>query len=200
MNRHIITKVNAAPDWSKIPSFEVGCILWEPDAGIRMTQQICYDDAAIYIRQQAVEPHIRAEHNGPLAMVCEDSCMEFFLSPMADCDRYFNFEWNMNGSLYLGYCEDRYNCIRLVPDDAKAQFGFSSQKTADGWEMSYQIPLSFIRLFFPAFNMTSGTEIRANCFKTGDLTVKPHYMSWNPITSTVPDFHRLCDFGIMIFE
>ncbi|MBR5570284.1 MAG: hypothetical protein IKW10_05250 [Oscillospiraceae bacterium] len=39
--------------------------------------------------------------------------------------------------------------------------------------------------------------IRANCYKCGDLTPKPHYLSWNPVTSPNPDFHRPQDFGLM---
>ena len=112
MNHQIITKVNAAPDWSQIPSFGVDSDIWNTNPGVRMTQQICYSDDAIYIRQQVVEADIRAELTDPLSMVCQDSCMEFFFSPIPGVDRYFNFEWNLNGCLYLGLCEDRYNAMR----------------------------------------------------------------------------------------
>ena len=164
-----------------------------------MTQQMYYDKDAIYIHQTAKEAHIRAEHRTPLAQVCEDSCMEFFFSPMPTDNRYFNFEWNYNGCLYLGIRTGRNHAVRLQPADPVTLFDFHSNLTPDGWELFYKIPLSFIQLFFPDFHLQPGAKIRANCYKCGDKTVQPHYLSWNPCTSTAPDFHRPQDFGEMLF-
>ena len=177
---------------------EVDQIQWLPDVGIRMTQQICYDAQKLYIHQRAVEPHIRAEHTEPLAQVCQDSCMEFFFRPEASSQRYFNFEWNVNGCLCLGFRLDRQNSVRLQLKDPKALFGFRGAKTLDGWEIFYEIPVTFLQLFVPGFSLESGMEIRANCYKCGDLTPDPHYLSWNPISSEKPDFHRPQDFGTML--
>ena len=124
MNRYEILKIDGQPDWNKIPTLSVDNILWLPDAGIRMTQQICYDAEKLYIHQKAVEEHVRAEHTDVLAQVCEDSCMEFFFCPEVDSVRYFNFEWNLNGALYLGWRTDRDNAARLQLDDHKSLFNF----------------------------------------------------------------------------
>ena len=102
MKEYRIKRVSGAPDWSNIPTLAVDSILWLPDANVRMTQQLCYDDTAIYVHQRVVEQHIRAEESGPMAMVCFDSCVEFFFCPDPGSDRYFNFEWNSNGGIYLG--------------------------------------------------------------------------------------------------
>ena len=198
MNHYEIENANGKPDWNKIHTLEVSDILWLPDAGIRMTQQICYDEQKLYIHQIAVESQIRAEHTELLAQVCEDSCMEFFFCPEADSDRYFNFEWNFKGALYLGWRTGRDQAVRLQLKDHKSLFNFHSIKTQDGWEIFYEIPVSFVQLFVPEFKLQPGKEIRANCYKCGDLTPKPHYLSWNPSTSANPDFHRPHDFGAMI--
>lgn len=198
MKTYKIVKIDAGFQWDAIPSLAVNEICWLPDAGIRMTQRICYDDSAIYVHQSAVESNIRAEHTDPLAQVCEDSCMEFFFSPVAGDDRYFNFEWNMNGCLYLGFRTGREIAMRLQPEDPIADFDFHAGKTESGWQITYKIPLSFIQLFFPEFQLKSGAVIKANCYKCGDETVQPHYLSWNPSTSPTPDFHRPQDFGEMI--
>ena len=71
-------------------------------------------------------------------------------------------------------------------------------KTADGWEVSYRIPLSFLRLFLPEFAFAG--VLRANVYKCGDMAEREHYLSWNPVTSETPDFHRPQDFGRMMFE
>lgn len=199
MKKYIAERIETAPNWTLIPALEVNSIHWLPDAGIRMTQQVCYNERALYIHQCAVEPHIRAELNDPLAPVCEDSCMEFFFCPSPGSDRYFNFEWNPNGCLYLGLCSGHGFSVRLLPKNTLEQFDVHTVRTADGWEIFYQIPLSFISLFFPDFRLTSGSTIRANCYKCGDKTVQPHYLSWNPCSSETPNFHQPSDFGIMIF-
>ena len=40
----------------------------------------------------------------------------------------------------------------------------------------------------------------ANFYKCGDDTTKPHYISWNPVKSINPDFHRPEHFGILNFQ
>ena len=84
--------------------------------------------------------------------------------------------------------------IRLLPMkknilDAKPAY------TEDGWEITYRIEASFIRRFFPDFQLVSGGMLRANFYKCGDLTVKPHYYTWNPMSPGKPDFHKPQDFG-----
>lgn len=106
MKEYVILKVNSIPDWNAVPVLAVDTILWEPDCGIRMTQQLCYDETALYVRQRAWEANIRAEYSAPLSPVHEDSCMEFFFAFGAD-ERYFNFEINPNGCIELGFGPDR---------------------------------------------------------------------------------------------
>ena len=200
MKEYVILKVNSIPDWNAVPVLAVDTILWEPDCGIRMTQQLCYDETALYVRQRAWEANIRAEYSAPLSPVHEDSCMEFFFCPTAGDDRYFNFEWNPNAQLYLGFGPNRCDSVRLLVQDEQAQFAPRPARTADGWELTFRVPVSFVRRFVPDFALTPGTALRANCFKCGELTPQPHYYSWNPVTSETPDFHRPCDFGQMLLQ
>ena len=65
--------------------------------------------------------------------------------------------------------------------------------------LSYAIPLSLLQLFYPGYTWQKGKVMRANFYKCGDLTVHPHFLSWNPVTSEQPDFHRPCDFGELYF-
>lgn len=60
MRKYTIFETNGAPDWSAVPVISVDCVLWEPDCGIRMAQQLCYDETALYVRQRAKESAIRA--------------------------------------------------------------------------------------------------------------------------------------------
>lgn len=200
MNEYMIRRIHGKPDWTQIPTLEVSNVVWVPDAGIRMTQQVCYDDEAIYVHQRATEKHIRAEHNDPLSMVCEDSCMEFFFSPYEENLRYINIEINPNGCIYTGLCQHRHNAVRLISSDPRKRFDIHTDRTEDGWEVFYKIPLTFIQLVNPAFTLNPGRIIPANCYKCGDLTVQEHYVTWNPMATEIPDYHRPSDFGRMILE
>ena len=89
--------------------------------------------------------------------------------------------------------------VRLIPEFG-VPFESEATRTSDGWEITYQVPFEFIRRFFPEFSATSGTKMKGNFFKCGDLTVEEHYLCWNEITSDPVSFHRTCEFGILEFE
>ena len=192
----LIRSVSGEPDWNAIPSLEADQILWRPDCGIRAFGQIACDPRFLRVRLRAAEKDIRAEYTSPLSPVHEDSCLEFFFMPEGE-DRYFNFEINPNGCLHIGFGPGRHNRAVLSPVDP-ALFGIRTERTPDGWEASFRIPLSFLRLFRPDFAFTG--RLRANVYKCGDLTEHEHYLAWNPVVSDTPDFHRPQDFGIMAFE
>ena len=194
---YTIRAVAGEPDWAAVPELEADRILWKPDCGIRAFGQFCHDPEYLYVHLRAVEQNIRAEYTAPLSPVCQDSCLEFFFMPEKD-DRYFNFEINPNGCLYIGFGHGRADSTVLYRRDMEALFGIRPLKTPDGWEVYYRIPLSFLQLFQPGFTFTG--NLRANVYKCGDLTEHEHYLSWNPVTSGTPDFHRPQDFGIMRFE
>ena len=192
----IIPRAEETPDWNAVPELEVSEVLWLPDCGIRAFGRFCYSAESLHVRLRAVEENIRAEYTAPLSRVCEDSCLEFFFMPEKD-DRYFNFEINPNGCPYAGFGRSRQDRVVLYRRDAKQLFAIRTQKTPDGWEASYRLPLSFLRLFWPDFSFTG--SLRANVYKCGEKTAREHYLSWNPCSSETPDFHRPADFGVMTF-
>lgn len=197
MNHYTITRVSGKPDWSKIPCLEVNNFQWLPALDIRMKAQLCYDETGIHVHLRAWEQNIRAEYNEPLSMVCEDSCMEFFFRPVEADLRYFNFEINPNGCTYIGFGPDMPNLVRLIPQEEDTFLQKKTGYTDDGWEVYYTVPVSMIQVFFPGYILEPGKKIYANCYKCGDETKQPHFISWNPIESETPNFHRPQDFGLM---
>ncbi len=199
MNTYKIVKKPDKLDWNLIPIASINNPYHTGNVDISAGGQICYDDSALYVHLFAKEAHIRAEGKGLLDAPCEDSCLEFFFSPMNGDSRYFNIEYNPNCCIYLGTgtCVD--DLVRLIPESG---FPFHPEvnRTEDGWEITYQIPYSFIRQFFPDFSPVSGYEMRGNMYKCGDLTVQEHYFTWNELSGNVLSFHRPCDFGLFIFE
>ncbi len=198
MPEYIIKRVTAPVDWSNIPALPITHRLWCPEVPIRSEARICYDDHVLYLQLSALEPNIRAENFGCMDAPCEDSCLEFFFCPVPEDSRYFNVEVNPNGCVFLGFGSGRSSVTRLFPINPVITPSIS--RFDGGWQVSYQIPFSFIRLFAPEFSGISGSCIRANCYKCGDLTVQEHYFSAFPIDLPNPDFHQPNFFGTLQFE
>ena len=185
-------------DWSTVPTIEMLEELHPRFAhSVAAKAQVCYDDTALYIRLQATEEFIRAEHHGPLGEICEDSCLEFFFCPIAGDDRYFNIEVNPNGALFLGFGTSVRTLQRLIPETPVIHPKITM--TPDGWEVEYAIPYTFVQLFFPDFSPAPGKSIRANCYKCGDLTVAPHWLCWCKVSEELSTFHCPPYFGTMHF-
>ncbi len=180
-----------------IQEAEMDQILWEPDCGIRAKGRILHDGRCLYVHLQAKEKDIRAEYLLPPAPVHEDSCLEFFFMPAGE-EKYLNYEINPNGCLHIGFGRDRYDRERILLPDPAAYFRIRTSRTADGWEAEYRIPGEFLRRFYPEFRFAGA--LKANVYKCGDKTVHPHYLAWNPVDSSVPDYHRPESFGTMILE
>lgn len=196
MLEYTIVRNDGTINWDKVPSLTIGTQLWaDQSVDISAYAQFCYDDQAIHAHLWARERHVRAEETGPAGRPFEDSCLEFFFSPVPGDPKYFNVEFNPNCCVYLGLGTGLSDQVRLVPlNDPLCP---SARRTADGWEIFYHIPFSFIRFFFPAFEAAPGLPIRANCFKCGNLTVQPHYFAWNAVKSEEKNFHLPEHFGLM---
>ena len=196
MNRYTIVRTEGEKEPSGIPELTLDHVLWEPDCGIRAGGRIRHDGRNLYVHLTARETEIRAEYTSPLDPVHEDSCLEFFFMPEAE-ERYLNFEINPNGCLHIGLGRERAGRERLFPPDPEKLFDIRTARTLEGWEVSYRIPADFLRKCWPGFDCT-GT-LRANVYKCGDRTARPHYLSWNPVNTPAPDFHRPEFFGEMSF-
>lgn len=197
---YTVSRVEGEPDWEAIPQLDIDHQQWLEPVDIAAHAQLCYSDDAFYVRMWAEEAEIRAEYPATdlLANTYEDSCLEFFLSPVSGDSRYLNFEFNPNGAVGAQIGTTKTDRTRLVRTDDPYQA--SAVRTADGWEISYRVPFDFIRSFYPDFTVESGMELRGNFYKCGNLTVQKHYLSWNPIESDTPNFHMPEYFGVLVLE
>ena len=113
MRSYTIARMQGTPDWSVIPVMPMDQQMWKDPVDITAQTQLCWDDEALYIRQEAKEAVIRAEQEGPLSMPCVDSCMELFIRPTQRPD-YINIELNPKKTIFLGVGPDIKNLIRLL--------------------------------------------------------------------------------------
>ena len=66
------------------------------------------------------------------------------------------------------------------------------------WEVALRVPIS--TFFKHKFEGVGGMMAKGNVYKCGDNLPVPHFISWNPIKTKSPDFHRPEFFGQMKFE
>ena len=198
MRTYTIVKKPEILDWSKIPVAPIDNYLWMGEVDITAQAQVCYDEEALYVRLMAKEKNIRAEEFGYETQPCLDSCLEFFFRPFEDSMEYVNIEMNLNLCMWLGYCKERGKFIRCKEDPAI--LNAKTQRTDDGWELTYRLPVSWVAQYFEGFRLESGKKLYANFYKCGDLTEKEHYIAWSPVVHHEPAFHKPEYFGLTVLE
>ena len=181
--------------WEDVETLEISERMWTPTVDIAACAKIGWTEDALMVRLEAHEALIRAEETGPLGHPWEDSCLEFFLSPVAGDPRYINIEFNPNACCRLGLGDGRER-IQLLPERNWLEPEVFT--APEGWGITYRVPFALLKMLFPAFTAAPGTVIRANCYKCGDKTAQPHFLSWNRVASVTPNFHRPQDFGKMV--
>ena len=145
------------------------------------------------------ETNLRAveDENGE---VCNDSCMEFFYKPSPWDTRYFNFEINPKGTMHLGLGADRFERTMIAE---RKSLDIVTKIDECGWTVKYYIPDNFIEELFPdEEKLSSGNTTyvaKANFYKCGDKTDKPHYAMWSNIETVLGDFHVPDFFGTLVF-
>ncbi|MBR4756842.1 MAG: hypothetical protein IK076_07865, partial [Bacteroidales bacterium] len=128
----------------------------------------------------------------------EDSCCEFFIADPSD-GTYYNFELTCIGSLLAAKRKSRQECTHFKPSDMERIIRHSSLEHRPwdesgqifGWTVAMLIPFDLIGLDGASLPET----LRGNFYKCGDLTAHPHFLSWNPVGTPNPDFHRPEFFG-----
>lgn len=146
------------------------------------------DGFTMHIVTQESNP--RREETKQLNFVHFDSCVEWFVNFLPrECDRYFNFEVNANGVMYVAFRKDRYDFKVLDPEDVEA-LGIKAVIHPESWEISYTVPFTLIEKYIPGYQFKEGMTIRANFYKCGEKTRMPHFGIWNGPFTEKPDFHR----------
>lgn len=189
----------------KAAKFSVNELNWPDDAPYAPA---CNGAVAYSKSHLAVIYHVRGldlratalEDNG---RSWEDSCCEFFISDPCD-GTYYNFELTCIGSLLASKRKSREESTPLTLEDLGKVVRFSSlehkawdeSKRIFSWSVAMLIPFSLIGIEEGKLP----SSLKGNFYKCGDLTAHPHFLSWNPVGTPSPDFHRPEFFGELIFD
>ncbi len=156
--------------------------------------RVLRDAEGLWVRFRTREHNLRAEVTQQNGAVCRDSCVEFFVSPDADDQRYMNFEINPRGVMHIGLGEARQG--RMLIEEERSIFRVESDERDGDWSICCYIPDSFLLRYFGQISPVC----RANFYKCGDCTDHPHYAVWNPVKTEKPDYHRPEFFGTLRVE
>ena len=179
------------PAWPYKPSVEFRIGLFED--GLRLEWKV-------------EEQSIRALQGVPGGEVYEDSCVEFFFQPSADNPHYYNFEWNAIGNLCVSWRTGRFDAepvpagvYDLVRAEASCGAVPFAERPSDGpWTLKVCIPAE--ALWKSGLKSLRGLKARGNFYKCGDGLTVPHFVTWAPIATEKPDYHRPEFFGELIFR
>lgn len=152
------------------------------------------DGNCLFVYMETEETDLRMEQKG-FGYVHTDSCMEFFMSPDPLSAKYLNFEFNPAGGMYLAIRTSRHDPELLNMENYRQLFGIKTAISETGWNLEFNIPLSFLRKYLPSANFSPGSVIRGNFYKCGEETKRPHHGCWSPINLEKPDFHCPRFFG-----
>ncbi|MDR1880141.1 MAG: hypothetical protein LBQ78_04345 [Tannerellaceae bacterium] len=163
---------------------------------------IARSNVNLYIRFFVKGNGLKALYTTDNSPVHKDSCVEFFMKKPGD-EGYMNFEFNCLGVCDAAYrlsrdvkqplSQDEYQSIRRYTNVEHR--AFEEKSGVYTWELIVAIPLQLMGL--DPENLPE--KIGGNFYKCADETTSPHFVSWNPIETEAPDFHRPDFFGEIYF-
>lgn len=165
---------------------------------------IAYSRKEIFLKYYVREEYFKAEKTKTNQMVSEDSCVEFFISPYDD-NLYYNFEFNAIGTCLLGSGtgrDDNETAPVEIVDRIRrlTSIGNRPREEKTGpveWTLTLGIP--FLTFFRHKVDDVKERTLMANFYKCGDKLSVPHYLTWNPVRTVRPDYHRPEYFGMLRF-
>ncbi|HLP04445.1 MAG TPA: carbohydrate-binding family 9-like protein [Paludibacter sp.] len=165
---------------------------------------IGHSNQALYIKFNVIGSMLRAIYSKDQDPVHEDSCVQFFCKPVGS-ERYTNFEFNCIGTASAASRKSEHDEVSLFGLDKMSiierhpgigRRAFNEIEGIFDWDLTVKIPFELMGL--DSANLPE--KILGNFHKCADGTDSPHYVSWSPIKSENPDFHRPEFFGELILN
>lgn len=164
---------------------------------------IARSNDSVFIKYNVHGSMIRAVYSNDQEPVNEDSCVEFFCQVPGN-DKYMNFEFNCIGTCKASkrvsrnkdvtpFSKEELAMIKRYPSLGRR--AFNEMEGMFEWEVTVKIPLRIMGI--DPGNLPQ--KITGNFYKCADGTSYKHYVTWNPVKTEIPDFHRPEFFGELYF-
>ena len=184
--------------------FDVDCVNWPeafpyaPLCGGRVART--RDALVVDFRVSGLD--LRARNTADNGRQWEDSCVEVFIQD-PDGAPYYNFEINALGKVLACKGPERHNRTPRPAEEMEQILRFTQmeggpleQEGIHTWRVGVVIPFRLLGIDPERLPRS----IKANFYKCGDKTAHPHFLSWNPVGTPSPDFHRPEFFGELILR
>ena len=184
--------------------FDVNCVNWPsefPYAPL-CAGRIARTEESLVVDFRVSGMDLRARNLEDNGTQWEDSCVEFFVQdPSGKC--YYNFETNPRGKVLAACGASRNDRVKRPAEEmeqiVRLPYPAETVESEGGicpWRVTLLIPFELIGV--DPDNLPA--SLRANFYKCGDLTPHPHFLSWSPIGTPNPDFHRPEFFGELLLK
>lgn len=190
---------------------DIDCVNWPeqfPYAPL-CSARVARTEEALVVDFRVSGLDLRVQNTQDNGRQWEDSCVEFFVQdPDGSC--YYNFEINALGKVLACKGPDRHNREARPEEEMRQILRFTDARSLPGmteggvipdlignllsWRVAVVIPFRLIG----ANPQALPHSLKANFYKCGDKTAHPHYLSWSPIPTPKPDFHRPEYFGELV--
>ena len=183
--RHYIDQVN----WPAYPYMPIASF------------NIARSNKHLFINFYSIANSLRALYEADGSPVYMDSCVEFFVK-RPDDETYINFEFNCIGTCDASIRRSREEKVDLTPPQLDTilrypslpREPFKEKSGYQGWSLLVVIPFRLLGIKQRQFPQ----KLLGNFYKCADATESPHYLSWSPIQTEQPDFHRPEYFGELL--
>jgi hypothetical protein len=165
---------------------------------------IAHTDDSILLKYFVEEKAIRVVHHEDNSQVHEDSCVEFFIA-IDDGEDYYNIEFNCAGTCLFGFGKNASqrkliggDIIQKIRRLATLKSKMNGKNSLITWELAAVIPVEV--LAYHQVTSLKNRNCRVNFYKCGDKLPEPHFLSWQDMRTSSPDFHLTKFFGDAYFE
>jgi len=156
---------------------------------------VAHNGTSLLIHYRVTEKRTLGKMMNDLDPVYKDSCCEFFCMNEGD-SLYYNIESNCIGSILMECGSGRGNrtastkenlqCIDRWASLGRESIGLIEQETH--WELALVLPVA--TFWQHNYSTFSGKTFRVNVYNCLGSGNDRQYVTWNPIDTPSPDFHR----------
>lgn len=174
---------------------------WKLDEVTEASFAAWYDREYLHVHFRTSKAPLFYRYSGDQSPVSRDSCVEVFVKPHPDGE-YWNFEFNVGGSVNASHRFVRPEPTRLTsPEIAtirrravpEVALGTEISGNGNSWDFEADIPWELMGVV-PAKDM----RLQANFYACASEGNPPYCLSWAPIDTPEPDFHRPEFFGDIV--
>lgn len=151
-----------------------------------------WNEAVIIVRFLTRKAPIVCRNFADMASVSDDSCVEVFLRPEEDGE-YWNLEFNIAEFINASHRLVRNAKTPLTPEECAAVVRRSTIRVVspeegnrrDEWGFEVHVPWRILGV-----EPRKGMRMTGNFYACAGKADIPYYLSWAPIATEKPDFHR----------